>query len=192
MQVLIITDLHTWTDEEQKITRDLEGYDICFLLGDISVDHLNELKEIIKTPLYGLNGNHDCNNIEAARIENIHGKSITFHNITFAGIQGSVRYKKGPWNMYTQGESVEICKVLPKADIFLTHDRAYDPGCNNFVHAGMNEILEYIETNVPKLHIHGHVHRNEERFIGKTKSIAVYKAAVIDTETLQTKIIYQD
>ena len=201
MKILIITDLHYWTNEEYQITRNLTDYDICFLLGDISVEYLKELKGIIKTPLYGLNGNHDGENVEAVGIENLHGKCINFCGLTFSGFQGSARYKSGPWCMYTQEESSEICENIPRADIFITHDGMLDVNNNDMAHAGLRGISEYIENNNPTLHIHGHIHENKERIIKHgswlmgskrktTKSIAVYKAAIIDTDTLNVEILY--
>lgn len=201
MKLLIITDLHFWSNEEYRITNALTKYDICFLLGDISVDYLKELKEIIKTPMYGLNGNHDGENVETVGIENLHGKCIEFGGLTFAGFQGSSRYKNGPWCMYTQEESSDICSDMPKADIFLTHDGILDVNNDDFAHSGLRGISEYIENKRPMLHIHGHIHENREEiikhgswFMGDkretTKSVAVYKAAIVDTDTLEVEILY--
>lgn len=201
MKLLIITDLHSWSNEEYNITRNLTDYDICFLLGDISVEYLKELKEIIKTPLYGLNGNHDGENIESVGIENLHCKCINFNGLTFSGFQGSARYKSGPWCMYTQEDSSEICKDIQAADVFLTHDGILDVNNSDVAHAGLRGISEYIENNKPILHIHGHIHENKEKtikhgswLIGSkrkiTKSIAVYKAAIIDTDKLAVEILY--
>ena len=190
MKLLIITDLHAWTNDEFKITAETEGYDICFLLGDIELADLKQLKQIIKTQMYGLNGNHDCNNIETAGIGNLHCRRGRYKGSTFCGFQGSSRYKDSPHNMYTQEESIEMCKKLPPCDVFLTHDIAYDGAGDDMAHCGLKGILQYIETNQPKLHIHGHLHENSKKKIGRTLSIGVYKAAIIDTDTFEVEILY--
>lgn len=192
MKALIITDLHSWTNEEYQITKELTGYDICFLLGDISIEYLKQLQAIIHAPIYGLNGNHDSNNIEKAGITNIHGKCIEVNGITFLGMQGSIRYKRGPYNTYTQEESIEISRTLEKADVLLTHAAAFDTQSTNIAHVGLKGILEYIEENQPRLHIHGHLHINRNKMIRNTNSISVYKAAVIDLETEEIEILYKD
>ena len=201
MKLLIVTDLHYWSDEEYQLTKDLYDYDICFLLGDILYRDLLKLKTIIHSPLYGLNGNHNFNDIEAAGIDSIHGKVINYNGLTFSGFQGSLRYKNGDYNMYSHKESIEICRNIPGADIFLTHDTLWD-GLNNS-HSGLQGINEYITLHKPKLHIHGHLHINNistinhKKFslfrkepIKETVSIAVYKAAIIDTDTLEVNILY--
>ena len=190
MKLLIITDLHFWANDEYKITEELDEYDICFLLGDIQSEYLKELKQIIKTPMYGLNGNHDSKTIEGAEIGNLHGRCGRKNDCVFCGLQGSVRYKSGPWTMYTQEESREICKALPPCDVFLTHDKAFDVGESDPAHCGLQGILEYIEEHQPKLHIHGHLHENTQKKIGNTLSIGVYKAAIVDTDTLEVNILY--
>lgn len=192
MHMLIITDLHNFSEEEYQKVKNLRDYDICFLLGDICPDYLQQLKEIIHTPIYGLNGNHDLmHTVEDAGIENFHGKLIEFKGTTFTGFQGSYRYKNGDFCMYTQKESLEISKHIPKADIFLTHDIYYSGGKYG-PHSGLKGITKYIKKNRPLLHVHGHLHTNISSkapscFLNfkKTESRGIYKIAIIDTETFE-------
>lgn len=190
MKILIITDLHSWSDEEINLTKNLYDYEICFLLGDINSSYLEILKSIIKTPIYALNGNHDLNDtVENSGLENIHGKIINFDELIFTGFQGSFRYKNGPFCMYTQKESLDICKTIPKADIFLTHDIMYN-GKKKDSHSGLKGITKYIKKHKPRIHIHGHTHINSIDKFKNTTSIGIYKTAIIDTDTLEIRHIY--
>lgn len=185
MKLLIITDLHHWTDEEIEKTKAISDYDICFLLGDISPDKLRILKRIISQPIYALNGNHDLiDTVESVGLTNIHNKVIEHNGITFSGLQGAARYKRGPFCMYSQEESIKISEGIPPADIFLTHAGYEDS------HHGLEGIERYIKRCKPKFHIYGHLHNNSKDEYFETVSICVYRCAVIDTETLLIDILY--
>ena len=205
MKLLVITDLHQWSDEEKVITENLTGYDICFLLGDISVDKLRTLQRIIKTELYALNGNHDTvNMVEDNGLDGIDNKLIKFKGTLFTGMSGAYKYKEGNYHQLLQEESSAIANKLQKADIFLSHDGPYN-GKNDDANCGLKGITEYIKKHQPKLHIYGHMHENKKEEIihknksffknlfgpkEKTVSICVYRAAIIDTDTFEIKNVY--
>ena len=76
-----------------------------------------------------------------------------------------------------------------------------DVNNSDIAHAGLRGISEYVENNRPMLHVHGHIHENREAVIQhgswllgarreKTKCVSVYKAAIIDTETLEVEKLY--
>lgn len=87
LRLLILTDLHTLREDELEKVVDLD-YDVCFLLGDITV------------------GNHDnFDNLARAGIENINNKIIDINGIKILGFEGSHRYKKGNLDIKNKKES---------------------------------------------------------------------------------------
>ena len=126
MKILIIADCHHLVPEEAEKLADLE-YDVCFFLGDISGHYIDMLLRYIdKNKIYGILGNHDEFGIlESRKITNIHCKLIEINGTTFLGFEGSNRYKRGNFPMFTQKEARKLLMKCPKADILLSHDSPY-------------------------------------------------------------------
>ncbi len=194
MKILVISDCHHLLEEEAKKLERVE-YDICFLLGDISGQYLDIiLKYIDKNKTYGILGNHDEFGIlEARGIRNIHCKLIELQGLKFLGFEGSNRYKKGNFPMFTQKEAIKLIKRCPKADILISHDSAYKlyADSKDLAHCGLKAITKYIKKNKPILNIHGHQHINSNKMLNKyTKVICVYRAVVLDIDTKETNLLF--
>lgn len=115
MKILAIADLHWYTDEELIKIRNCD-FDICVLLGDISINTIRLIKQYTNDKLLiAVEGNHDdWNTPELGGAENIHGQCIECCGYTFAGFSGSARYKNGDYPMFTQRESLKFSKKLKK------------------------------------------------------------------------------
>lgn len=158
LTMLCIADLHSYDDKEIKAIQNME-YDVCFLLGDIPQKALSAIKKNVSKPLFGVCGNHDeWNSLTSEGIKDINCKTISIAGYTVAGFGGSNRYKNGDYPMWTQKESVEITKMIPKADILITHDSPYKFFGNDEAHKGLKGISKYISNNKPKLNLCGHYH----------------------------------
>lgn len=190
MQIAIFSDFHNSVDFNslQKALSTVPALDAAFTLGDISVSELLRIKELIPDiPIFGILGNHDSLDVlDKAGIPDIHGKIVDVNGIRFAGFSGSVKYKNGPYAMFSQRESLNIAKSLPEADVLLSHDKAYQ-GKNKifwseyskYPHEGLVGISLYLRKKSPLLHIHGHIHENERYLNQKIDTISVYGASLI-------------
>lgn len=173
LRLLILTDLHTLREDELEKVVDLD-YDVCFLLGDITV------------------GNHDnFDNLARAGIENINNKIIDINGIKILGFEGSHRYKKGNFPMLSQEESLELLKNSPKADILVSHDAPYYLYSKNMAHCGLKGISKYLLKNKVPINIHGHHHINSVlKFKNGTTVIGVYRCAILDIKNKKRKLIF--
>lgn len=162
MKILVMSDLHYWDENEISGIQSID-YDICLLLGDIS---LQTIKTIVfynsDKPIYGVCGNHDdWDTLKKSGIYDLHGKCISFGGVKIAGIAGSHRYKSGDYPMLTQKESIGICKYIPQADILISHDTMYKLYGKDITHIGLKGITQYIRKNNIKLNICGHYHSGD-------------------------------
>ena len=158
MKLLCCADLHNSFDltHFETQTYDKEP-DLIVTLGDISVQDLRIIKRTadnLGIPAIGICGNHDEPfALQSVGIDDLHGKVKTIDGVSFAGIGGSLRYKRSNYMFLTQQQSIDVAKSLPKADVLITHDKAYtgwfvdtkaqfakDP------HAGLVGITKYIST----------------------------------------------
>ena len=172
------------SDIEDKI-------DIVFILGDMSERDMFVAKEIAKkykALIYGILGNHDYDGqLEEMDIPNFEGKMIEFNGVTFTGMHGSFKYKNSDSPMLTNEESIELAKILPTCDIFLTHDKARTNNEENS-HSGLEGITQYILDKKPEYHIHGHLHENMNENIGGISSLGFCRYAYIEVSKNGLKI----
>lgn len=192
MKLLCCADLHNSFDltHFETQTYDKEP-DIIVTLGDISVQDLRIIKRTadnLGIPAIGICGNHDEPfALQSVGIDDLHGKVKTIDGVTFAGIGGSLRYKRSNYMFLTQQQSIDIAKSLPKADVLISHDKPYsgwffdkkvqyakDP------HAGLVGITKYIRQNKPKIHLYGHLHQRMTEEQHGTTSMCVYGIQLID------------
>ena len=192
MKLLCCADLHNSFDltHFETQTYDKEP-DIIVTLGDISVQDLRIIKRTadnLGIPAIGICGNHDEPfALQSVGIDDLHGKVKTIDGVTFAGIGGSLRYKRSNYMFLTQQQSIDIAKSLPKADVLISHEKPYsgwffdkkaqyakDP------HAGLVGITKYIRQNKPKIHLYGNLHQRMTEEQHGTTSMCVYGIQLID------------
>lgn len=160
--------------------------ELVISLGDFVREQLLGLEKITDIPKIGIYGNHDSGNyMEELGILNLHSATWTYKGITFAGLQGCVRYKNNPQAiMYTQEEVWNILKNYPKVDVFITH--CPPRGINDeeeVAHQGFDALLDYIEQKPPKVLLHGHTYPTEEKMVrehGPTRIEYVSGYRIID------------
>lgn len=194
MKILLMADFHMLSNDEFRQLSNLQygvDYDICFLLGDIELNDLKDIQNVIRN-IYGVTGNHDAKDLlKMVGIEDVNGKAIDYNGIRIAGLGGSFKYKDNDYmSMLTQQESSYICNNLPAADIFITHDSGHYQVSDEYAHQGLVGITEYIERNKPALHFYGHHHENSFDLIGNTNSFCVYKCSILDTETMEIQNLF--
>lgn len=199
MKFLIFADLHQFDAEDIKKIK--EDFDVIIFLGDIdavAIRHI--LNKFPNKPAYAVLGNHDNENIfnsvnnllmvEKAIFKepflyplvNMNLNTIALDDLTFVGLQGSVKYKDKCIG-YTQEEAASL--IIPPADILFSHDSGYHfiPYENyDMAHEGLLAISEYIEKKKPRYHIFGHHHKDMTINIGDTTCFCVYGCSIFNYE----------
>lgn len=184
LQILAIADLHFGDRQTLETVRnyDFDYNTSCVLLGDIPLNALIFLREIIKQPIFGILGNHDeFGQLERCGIENLDRKIVTINGVKIAGLSGSHRYKHGDYPLLTQRESIAAAKAIPAADILISHDTAYRlMGRKDAAHCGLKGISRYISRREPVLNLCGHYHENVSKKCGKCKVRCVFGCTLIE------------
>jgi len=193
MNILFVSDFHNCVDMSRlkDVLLTSPFPDIVFSLGDISARELYFIKELVgSTPIYGVLGNHDGSTVlELVEIPDLHGKRLDVAGISFSGFQGSVRYKRGPYTMFSQKESLEVMANIPAADILISHDK---PFCGKKLdvsevyskspHEGLAGISAYLQKHSPSLHVHGHIHKNARYTLNGIDTLSVFGVVFISFE----------
>jgi Icc-related predicted phosphoesterase len=133
-------------------------------------------------PLFYVRGNHDTGYTERPPGgENLHRRVIEYNGLTFAGLEGSMRYNKNPIQ-YTDNEmrwfvvQMGIQLGLRRAqhgyglDVFVTHNPA--KGIHDQPdrpHHGFGAFLKFMEWYRPRYMLHGHVHTYDNRVQTETR-----------------------
>lgn len=183
VSLLIISDTHGTLDEESFVKYlQNQTYDACIMLGD----HYNRDIEIItrnvdKTKLFGIKGNHDYNYLDDYDIPNINGQIIEIKGIKIMGMEGSFKYKQVDFPSFTQEDSILFLENKEKVDVLVTHDKKFDPEkTKDPAHQGLIGITNYIYKNNVSVHIHGHIHESyKKQMLNGTIEYSVFGYEII-------------
>ena len=147
----------------------MESIDVFISLGDLLPVDFKGLDTVNNVPKIGVRGNHDSiDYMPMFGIKNLHLKSYTLRGVSFAGFEGCVKYKNTAVEpLYTQEEAYELIKLLPKADVIITHCPPRGVNDHKGPHQGWDALRKYVVENKPKLLMHGHTYPNENCLITK-------------------------
>lgn len=189
MKVAIFSDLQGFSQKSWSnlIKQGLPEVDCVITLGDIDGFYLKKLKAMTldNVPWIGVHGNHDSFvSLENTGIKNFHNNTDKVGDFLFGGLEGSLRYKKGNFPMYTQTEASFYLNNMDQCDIFISHNSPFGiHDKKDSVHDGFIGLLEYIQKHRPKYVFHGHQHLNKETIVGNTKVIGIYGGWIFDLST---------
>ena len=184
MRVLALADKRPPIDPATLARQ--KAVDAVFCLGDLDRAWIESLMTI-DTPTFGVHGNHDPDHLlRELEIEDLHLRRTQLGgDITAAGFEGCVRYRRDGVHQYTQREANKLVKRLPGADVLLCHcpplginDDPEDPA-----HVGFEALREWVDKHRPRHVLHGHTHPLPGREItryGDTKVHWIYGARILD------------
>ncbi|MCW5873529.1 MAG: metallophosphoesterase [Anaerolineales bacterium] len=152
--------------------------DLVVGCGDLPYYYLEFLVDTLHKPVFFVRGNHAAHVEYSQTLErsepwgavDLHRKLIRHKGLIFAGFEGSVRYRRGPF-MYTQGEMwLMVFGMLPRLlynrlrhgralDVLVTHAPAWGLGDRqDTAHHGFKAFRWLLQVFKPRLHLHGHIH----------------------------------
>lgn len=180
MKLLTVSDKEVSLIYSPQIRQRFEDVDLAVSCGDLSYYYLEYIVSSLDIPLYYVRGNHakaveyGCAGPREAPwgAVDLHRKVVydSKSGLLMAGIEGSLRYNKGP-HQYTQPEMWSMVLQLVPAllwnklrygrylDVFVTHAPPWGiHDQNDRAHQGVKAFNWLIKTFQPTLHIHGHIH----------------------------------
>lgn len=196
MNVLSISDVIVPIIYSPRIRQRFDNDDLCIGCGDLPYAYQEYVISMLDIPYFFVRGNHD-KEVEYSRAgnrkqprgaRNLHLSVIKHAGLLMAGIEGSLRYRDGPFQ-YSQSEMwVHATRIIPGIirnrvlygrylDIFVSH--APPRGIHDqddHTHQGIDAFRWILGVFKPAYHFHGHIH--------------VYRPDTV-TETLfnQTRVI---
>jgi len=194
VKVLLVSDVedsYIWDHFDYERFKEIE---IVISCGDLKADYLEYLADMIKAPVFYVNGNHDSAYLEKppAGCIAIDDKIIVYKNIRILGLGGSIDYNKGPFQysqkaMQKRVSKLKVCLWRNKGfDILVTHAPAKGMGDGKDIcHQGFVAFIDLLNKYAPKYFFYGHQHldygKNERKMIYNTTTlINAFKYHIIE------------
>ena len=172
--------------------------DLLISCGDLPMGYLDFAATMLNVPLYFVFGNH--HHTPAAKKQSMSSDGISGHNLhencihhekklLIAGIEGSVKYNRGP-RQYTQLQMwFKVFSLIPKLllnrlihgrylDIFVSHAPPWQIHDQpDLPHQGIKAFRWLDKVFSPKYHLHGHIHVYRSTTVRET---VYYKTTVLN------------
>lgn len=166
MNTLVIADKRPKIDIVETVRTN--NVQLIITLGDLTREDILPLGQITDIPKIGVYGNHDSGTyMPELGISDMHLKVWDFNGLRFGGFQGCVRYKDNPDAvMYTQEQANQMMAGFPRVDVFLSH--CPPRGINDeeeVAHQGFDALRNYLDSQQPKVWLHGHTYPTEETMV---------------------------
>jgi uncharacterized protein len=178
MRILAISDITVSALYNHHIKARFPDVGLLISCGDLPNEYQEYLVSSLDAPYFYVMGNHDqeftydsySRRQSIAGGTNLHNKAVFFKGIILAGIEGSLKYREGPYQ-YSQSEMwTHVFNLIPRLlinrirygrylDIFVTH--APPAGIHDkpdLPHQGIYAFRWFIEKFQPRYHFHGHIH----------------------------------
>ncbi|WPQ60005.1 metallophosphoesterase family protein [Paenibacillus polymyxa] len=197
MKALIMSDLQ-WIDQEEwrkVLEMNQDQFDVVFLLGDINQMLLQKIVEVFGNKgVYGVHGDFGFEgDLEYYGAIDCHGRVVELKGMKVAGVEGSNRYKAGPYPMHTQQEISMLCEELPPVDILLCHNSpsGYHDQAGHPVYQGFRGVHDYMDRCHPRFLFHGHHHVNTVDYYMDTTLVGVFGVIIYDFKSKSKECVLE-
>jgi len=198
MKILAVSDTVVEFIYNPKIRQIFPDIDLVIGCGDLPEYYLEFLVSTLDIPLFYVHGNHSESEImENGKGKNFQG-SIDLHckvkrikGYSFAGVEGSIRYKDGKF-LYSQFDMwLNVFRLIPSLimdrmtsgrflNVFMSHASPW--GIHDqpdYAHQGVKAFRWLLDRFQPDYHFHGHIHvyrpdMSIETQYGRTKVVNAY------------------
>ena len=204
MRILALSDIE---DERLPVGLDQEAgtIDLVIGCGDLAYAYLDHVATAVGAPLRAVHGNHDVpmENIDDPAVRewwqgiDLHGRVSSVNGALVGGVEGSPRYKPGPYQANELDVWLTILRMVPALllnrirhgrflDVLVTH--APPRGVQDLpdrTHRGFLALRAFIRLFAPRVHVHGHTHVYDSRTetttrFGRTTVINAYRARTFE------------
>ncbi len=178
MKILSLSDIVIPFIYSPVLVKRFSDVDMVIDCGDLPFYYLEYVTSSLDVPVFFVRGNHamEVEYTTAGPRESpegaldLHRKAVNLDGLLMAGVEGSLRYRPGPFQ-YSQREMWgHVYRLIPALllnrirygrylDIFVTH--APPAGIHDqpdLPHRGIQAFRWLIETFKPRYYFHGHIH----------------------------------
>lgn len=199
MKILSLSDIEFPFIYSPQVRNRFKGFDLILGCGDLPYYYLEYVFNALDIPLFYVRGNHDKVIEYASEGQrthphggiDLHRKIIRYHGLILAGVEGSLKYRRGEFQ-YTQAEMwSHVFRLIPGffrnrlahgryLDLFISHappEGVHDR--SDLPHRGIKAFRWLIDVFQPSYFFHGHIHIHRpdtvtESVIGKTRVINTF------------------
>jgi Icc-related predicted phosphoesterase len=178
MKILALSDRQVPFVYSPQARRRFKGVEVIVGCGDLDYYYLEYILTVLDAVLFFVRGNHDRvveYSSSGARTyphgaTDLHRKVCCHQGLLLAGVEGSLRYKSGPFQ-YSQSEMWgHVLSLAPRLlanrlrygrylDIFVTHaPPAGIHDADDLPHQGIRAFRWLLTVFHPAYHLHGHIH----------------------------------
>lgn len=179
MKILAVADKVDELVYGPNIRKYFGDVDLVLSCGDLPYEYLEYIVTMLNVPLFFVHGNHDReweHTLEGmvpaypGGCIDLHGRVVNYRGLLLAGLEGSQRYKPGPYQYTDRQVELLILRMWPRLlanrlrtgrylDILLTH--AAPLGVSDgpdLCHRGFRSLVRFMDRFRPRYLIHGHIH----------------------------------
>lgn len=207
MKILAVSDMVLDRLYSARVADNFPDVELILGCGDLPFDYLEFLVTALNVPLLYVPGNHDPAfdrrnpSSRADGCEFLDRETARVKGLSIAGIGGSIRYKPGHPNQYTQSEMQQrLISFAPKLawhllryggvlDVMIAHSPPFGiHDDDDQAHVGFKAFNDFIHVFKPRYFMHGHtmVYKSNllspETKIGETTVINIYPSRIIEVE----------
>lgn len=176
VKILCVSDtVMPQMENAANLRRRYSDIDLIVSCGDMPPVYLEFIVSILNIPLFYVRGNHDERYHETPPGgDDLHNRIMHFKGLTFAGLEGSMRYNRGAIQ-YTEAEMRrKVIGYAPRimleklkgnqVDVLVTHSPPRGiHDAEDLPHRGFKSMLNFIDWYQPRYMLHGHVHTYDRR-----------------------------
>jgi uncharacterized protein len=188
-KVLAVSDIELDFIYSSRVRERFQHIDLIIGCGDLPYYYMEYLISVLNKPLFFVRGNHS--NIVEYTSEglqsgprggvNLHRKVFIDQGIILAGIEGSLRYRDGPYQYSQLGMWMHVLHLIPMLlrnqaiygrylDVFVSHAPPWGiHDQSDLPHQGIKAFRWLLTTFKPAYHFHGHIHLYRQDAIKVTR-----------------------
>jgi Icc-related predicted phosphoesterase len=196
MKLLVVSDVVVDWIYSPRIRQLLSDTDLAIGCGDLPSYYLEFIVDSLDIPLFHVYGNHSIpveklNDQTSNGTTDLHCRMVRYQGSTFAGVEGSLRYKNGPYQYSQLFMWLNVFKLVPSLllnrakygrylNVFVSHAPAWGiHDQSDLTHRGIKAFRWLLTHFQPDYHLHGHIHvyrpdMETESDFGRTKVINAF------------------
>jgi Icc-related predicted phosphoesterase len=165
-----------------NLRRRYSDVELVISCGDLSSAYLEFIISVLNVPLFYVRGNHDEGYAEQTPGgEDLHRRVIKYNGLTFAGLEGSIKYNEGKIQYTDQQMSLIVMGMATSLgfqrlnkgyglDVLVTHSPPKGiHDAEDRPHHGFKGLIQFMRWYRPRYLLHGHVHTYDRRKTTRTQ-----------------------